>query len=86
MSLNNEPRMAKHFLINLNPAELNFYPFIISLDKCNESCNVVDDLSTKICVPSETKGINVKIFNMITCINVAKTSLKHISCYFNMKY
>ena len=28
---------------------------MISQDKCNESCIAVDNLSTKICVPSETK-------------------------------
>ena len=52
-------------LIDLNPVELNYYPFMISLDKCNGSCNAVDDLSTKIRVPSETKYENVKVFNMI---------------------
>ena len=34
---------------------------MISLDKCIESCNV---LYLKIFVPKETKGINVKAFNM----------------------
>ena len=42
------------------------FPLIISLDKYSGSCNSVDDLSTKICVPSETKYINVKVINMIT--------------------
>ena len=37
-------------LIDLNPIELNYYPFVISLDKSNRSCNVVYELSTKICV------------------------------------
>ena len=46
-------------LINLNVAELNYYPFMISVDKCNGSCNVADSLSIKTCVLSETKVINV---------------------------
>ena len=37
-------------LIDLNPIELNHYPFMISLDECNGSWNAVNDLSTKICV------------------------------------
>ena len=45
---------------------------MISLDKCNESCNFVDDLSTKICVPSKTKDRSFKVFNMITNKNEAK--------------
>ena len=43
--------MTMPTLIDLNPIELKYYPLIISLDKCNESCNDVDDLFTKICVP-----------------------------------
>ena len=46
------------------------------VDKCNESCNVVDDLS-KTGLPSETI-INVKVFNMITRRNKA-TLIKHAS-------
>ena len=41
--------MSRPTLINLNPIEHNYYPFMVSLDKCNGSCNAVDDLSTKIC-------------------------------------
>ena len=36
---------------DLNPLELNYYTFMISLDKCNELCDAADGLSTKICVP-----------------------------------
>ena len=42
---------------------------MISLDKYNGSCNVGDDLSMKIYVPSKAKGINVKIIIMITRMN-----------------
>ena len=54
---------------------------MISLHKCNGSCNVVM-LSTKMRVPSETKNVNVKVLNMITRINEAKTLVKHVSCNF----
>ena len=50
---------------------------MISLDKYNESCNV---LSRKTFVLKKTKDINVKVFNMITNKNKAKTMTKHISC------
>ena len=36
---------------------------MISLKKCTGSCNA---LSPKMCVPKETKDVNVKAFNMIT--------------------
>ena len=56
-------------LTYLSHVELNYYPSKISLDKFRGRYNVPDDLSTKISVPSKTKDINVKLFNMITRIN-----------------
>ena len=53
--------MVRSAFIDLNPVEFNYYPFIISLDKCSASFNSVDVLSTKICVPSKTKNVNVKL-------------------------
>ena len=75
--LNDEQCMVTPTLIDLNPAELKHYPFLISLDKCTESCNV---LSSKICVTNETKYIIGKAYNMIINKNEAKTMIKHISC------
>ena len=71
VSLGNEPHMAGPALIDLNPIELNYHPFMISLDKCNGNCYAVDDLSIKICAPMKTKDVNV--FNMITRIHEAET-------------
>ena len=59
---------------------------MVSLDKCNGSCNAIDDLSTKICVPSETKDVNVKVFRMITRINEVKSLVKHFSCDCKCKF
>ena len=80
VSLSNEACMVRHTLIELNPIELNYYQFMFSLDKCNGSCNAVDDLSAKICIPIKTKDINVKAFNTIAIIYEAKTLVKHIPC------
>ena len=67
----------------MNPVELKYYPFMISLDKCSGSCNV---LSPKICVPKETKDVNVKACNMIKNKSKAKTIAKHISCDFKCTF
>ena len=61
--LNDEPYMIRPTLIDLNPVWPKYYPFMINLDKCTGSCNV---LSPEICVPKDTKEINVKAFNMLT--------------------
>ena len=78
--------MTRLFLIDLNPVDLKYYPFMISLHKCGGSCNSVNDLATKICVLSKTKVINVKVFNMITNRNEAKTLVNHISCDCKCKF
>ena len=52
--------------IDLHLFEINYHPFIISLNKFNGGCNFVNDLYTKICVSSKTIRTNVKISYMIT--------------------
>ena len=45
------------------------------------------NLSTKICVPNETKDINIKEITSVTRVNEVKTVVNHISydckCKFN---
>ena len=48
LSLNNEPHLIRLTLIDLNPTELNYYPFLITVDRYNGSGNVFDDLPTKV--------------------------------------
>ena len=75
--LNDEPCMVRATLIDLNPFELKYYPFMIIFKKCTGSCNV---LSPKICVPKETKYTNIKAFNIITNKDEVKAITEHISC------
>ena len=67
--------MVRPTLIDLNPGELKYYPFVISLNKCAGSCSV---LSPKICVPKKIKHMNVKAFAMITNKDEAKVMAAHI--------
>ena len=55
--------MVRPTLIDMNPVEFKYYPFMISIDKCTGSCIV---LSSKICILKETKDIYVKAFNKQT--------------------
>ena len=48
VSFDNEPCMTRPTLIGLNPVELNYYPFMISLDKCGGSCNSGETYFTKL--------------------------------------
>ena len=69
--------MVRSTVIDTNPKELKYYPFMISLNEWTGSSNV---LSPKIYVPKEIKDINVKALNMITNKDEAKAMTEHISC------
>ena len=42
---------------------------MINLDRCNGSCNTLDDPSDKICVPNETENLNLRVLNIKIGIN-----------------
>ena len=71
VSLNDELCIVRPTLIGLNLIKLKYYPFMISLNKCNGSCSV---FSLKMYVPKKAKDKNVKVFNMITNKNEARTT------------
>ena len=81
--LNDEPCLIRPTFIDLNPADIKYFPFRISLSKYNGNCTV---LSPKIYVPKETKDANVKAFNLITNKNEAIAMKEHISCDFKCKF
>ena len=65
--------MTQPSIINLHPneysQEFHYYPFAVKLDRCVGSCNTLNDLSNKVCVPNKTEDLNLSVFNMITGIN-----------------
>ena len=85
--------MTQSILINLFPngysPELHYYLFVVDLDRCAGSCNTLDHLSSRVCVPNETDDLNIHVFNMITGINELRTLPKHLSfkceCKFDSK-
>ena len=58
----------------------HYYPFTVKLDRCVGSCNTLNDLSNKVCVPSKTEDLNLSVFIMVSRINELKTITMQISC------
>ena len=54
--------------------------FLVKLDRCVGSCNTLNDLSNKLCIPNKTKDLNLSMFNMMTGTNGSKTLTRYISC------
>ena len=44
-----------------------------------KSCNILNDLSNKACVPNKIEDFNIYIFNMIAGMNESKILTKHVS-------
>ena len=84
ISLSNQKCMIQPTLINLHPneysQEFQYYPFAVKLDRCVGSCNTLNDLSNKVCVPNNSEDLNLSKFNMITGINESNILTKDISC------
>ena len=84
VSLSNQKFVIQLTLINLHPneysQEFHCYPFVVKLDRFVESCNTLNDLSNKVCVPNKIEDLNLSVFNMITGINESKTLTKPLSC------
>ena len=71
-------------LINLHhneySQEFHHYPSAVKLDRCVGSCNTLNDLSNKVCIPNKMEDLNLSVFNMITNKNESKTLTRHILC------
>ena len=82
--------MIQPTLINLHPnecsQELHYYPFAVNLDRCVGSCNTLNNLSNKACVPNKTEDLNLTVLNMVTGINKPKILTKHVSCECTYKF
>ena len=59
ISLSNQKCMIQPILINSHPneysQEFDYYPFAGKLDRCVGSCNTLNDLSNKVCVPNKKR-------------------------------
>ena len=80
VSLSNQKCVIQPILINLHPyeysQEFHYYPFAVKLDRFFGSCNTINDLSNKVCIPNKTDNINLSLFNMITGISESETLKK----------
>ena len=90
VSLSNQKCMTQPTLINLHPnensQEFHYYPFAGKLDNSVGSCNTLNDLTNKACVPNKTEDSNLSVSNMITGKNESKVLTKDTSCECKCKF
>ena len=65
VSLSNQKCIIEPTLINLYPneyrEELHYYPFVVKLERFVGSCNTLNDLFNKVCVPNKTEDLNLSM-------------------------
>ena len=63
VSLTNQKCTTQPTIINLHPYAhtqgLYYYPFVVKLDICVGSCNTLNGLCNKVCVPSKTEDLSM---------------------------
>ena len=69
VSMNNQSCMVRPTLIYVNPDELYYYLFIISLGRHGGRCNTAEDPFCTTFVPNKIEDVSLKVFNMIKGIN-----------------
>ena len=81
ISINNQKLKTRPQVVNVNGDEPVFFPFSIEASKCSGSCNNINYLYAKICVPDVAKNLNVKVFNLMSRTN----ETRHIECHETCK-
>ena len=79
----NQKCMIQPTLINVHPneysQEFHYYPYVVKSDRRVGSCNTLNALSNKVCLPNKAEDLNLSVFNMITGINESRTLTRYIS-------
>ena len=80
VSINNQERKVRPAIININSNEPSFYPYSILVYKCSDSCNNINDPHAKLSNHDVAKGMNIKVFSLMSRTNEARLASWHENC------
>ena len=80
IQMNNQQCQKIPEVINVSRNSPVFYPFSIKTSKCSGNCNNINDPYAKVCVPDVVKGLNVKLFNIMSRTYEIKNIKWHETC------
>ena len=69
--------------VNEGVGEALFYPYNVLVNKCSESCNVLDNPMTKLCAPNVIKRVSMQVYNFLMRLNETRNVLWHENCVIN---
>ena len=82
VSVVNQKCMPRPKILDVNEGvgEALFYPYNVQVINYSGSCNTLDNLIEKLCVPNVIKGLNIKVYNFLTMLHETRNVLWHESC------
>ena len=82
MSVVNQKCMPRPKILDVNEeiVEALFYPYNVLVNKCSESCNMLEYPMAKLCVPNVIKRVNMQVYNFLMRLNETRNVLWHESC------
>ena len=86
ISMNNQECKTRAHVINVNGDEPAFFRFSIETSKCSGSCNNINYLYAKICVPDIIKNLHVKVFKLMSRTNEKRYIEWHETCKCGCKF
>ena len=80
ISRKNQECKVRPKVVDMNSNNPIFYPFSIKINECSGSCNNISNPYAKICVPTDVKDLNVKVFNLMSRTNDTRFVKWHETC------
>ena len=78
-------KQSRPEIFNVNSNEPIIFPFSIKTSKCSGSCNNINDLYAKLCVPDVVKNLNIKVFNLMSRTNETRHIEWHETCKYKCR-
>ena len=63
--LSSQPCLVRVTVIDLNLDQVHYCQFVISMSRCDGSCNTLDDPFGRICLPNKVEEVKLKVFNIM---------------------
>ena len=71
VSIVNQKCMPRPKILDVNEGvgEALFYPYNVFVNKCNGSCDTINNPMAKLCVPNVIKRVNMQVYNFLMRLN-----------------
>ena len=82
VSVVNQKCISRPKILHVNEVvgEALFYPYNVLVNKCSRSCDTINNLMAKLCVPGIAKRVNMQVYNFLMRLNETRSVLWQESC------